>query len=152
MNKKKDAMWFMFSIYHRIDSTGKGPGTNSVNSNISDESAETKWILWIFKCKPSTLGIFCCNDRKTNILIVVEEEEKDLAAIFKTYNLLWIFLIFLAHQSMIHLGKIIPDLLVISCSNVRQLNQHYFWHIEALHAHLQGKFEYRLCCMDCCTV
>ena len=109
------------------------------------------WIVWIFKRKPSTLGILYSYDRKTKIWVLVEEEEKDLAATFKTYNFLWKFLIFLANQSMIHSGKIIPDLLVLSWSNVRWLNQNYIRYIEALHPHLQGMFEYRLCCMDCCT-
>ena len=50
----------------------------------------------------------------------------------------------LTNQSMIHLGKIILDLLVLSYSKVIQLNHHYIWHIESLHVHLKGMLVYRL--------
>ena len=89
-----------------MDYWGKGPDTNSVNSNIFDKISETMWISWIFKHKPSTLGIFCCNDRKNKILILVlEEEGQDWAATFKTYNLLCIFIIFLLINLWLTQGK-----------------------------------------------
>ena len=129
-------------IFQRIDCIRKGPDANNINSIIAVESAETMWASQICKYTPSMLGTnCCCNNNKAKSLILEVDEDKYLAAAFDIFNMLLKGLIFIVCLHMFNQNS--PISLLVSCLNVRHLNQEYIWHFEALHVRFQGKLDYR---------